>query len=253
MAEAIEFKGREATLLQLELFTTLLGGPQSDAELATRFGLQRARARELFEALADGGLLERRGNRYGNVPGIELLLTPARSRRSPARLPARLGLGVATVLAVFAAVIGLHGRVHPSARASAPPVHRVAAGRPAVLAGQRAALLARLPAAPGTGPAASPVFILVGSAEQAQQVLSARLAEGLRPAPWELVVTNPVAAAEWAHVAPAEVWLLVVTGSGSDDAFFDARLAQANDLRVADGIAPVWVVDLRAVFDGRGD
>lgn len=64
--------------VELGLFSELAKGPLDASTLAQRLGLHKRSARDFFDALVALGVLQRRGDRYGNTPETERFLDRAK-------------------------------------------------------------------------------------------------------------------------------------------------------------------------------
>ncbi len=65
--------------MQLNVFTPLVGGPMTDAELAKALNLRTEKLRPLLYALVDAALLEMQGDRFANTPESDLYLVRGRA------------------------------------------------------------------------------------------------------------------------------------------------------------------------------
>lgn len=247
MAGEIIFEGKEATTLEVALFTALSRGPLSGTALAERVQLDRRRACELFDALVAGGLLERHGEQYANVEEIDRLLTGTRTMADRVRplLPQVLSL-------VLAVTLGLS-----AVQASGGFAHRAPAAEPramyATSAGGDATSALALPMKPlSQGKSDGPLFYFVDSDEQAETVLLASANAGDQ-LPWNKAVaagsTDEIIEA-WS--APVFSWIFVVVSSEEEEQQTRDLVALANNRRALNGLPAVKIGDMRPLFDPAG-
>jgi hypothetical protein len=213
----ILFTGREATLLELELFRVLHERPLTTAQLAARLGLDESRAAALFEALAGGGLLERAGSRYANAEEVELTLermAPRRARPARALLPA-----LASLLVLLGGFAFLHART------------AAAAGAAAHVSELR-----------------QPTVYLVSTPEEAVRVATGQVPE-TAGAPWGHVVTaGSYDEATWAVLDPATIPVVDVVSTPDEEAHTRTVIGDANTIRTNARMPKIQLIDLRGAL-----
>jgi hypothetical protein len=229
----IVVEGKEATLLDLDLFLALRRGPLPVAELAQRLALRADRAPALFDALAAEGLLERRGDRYANAAEIEERFERSEVAATGPRLLLLLAPMLCAALAALCVLILMPGAHRGPG--GAPPPTDAAAAAPA-----QAQPYSSLP---------DPIFYLVQSQRQAYLVDTGAFSGGLDFWGGPVVVSRSIDEAVQARTAEPGTVTIDVVATSDDEEATRTLIAKANAIRAVRGERTIYVVDLQSLFD----